>query len=283
MKIILSLLICLFLISFASSALVLSDVEQEVLYPGTEAEIKISLENTFDEDIKDAYLYLNQPKPTEFSFVGSSVASFGDIDEGDDQETTLTIKAPSTIEPGNYNLPFMMTFIMDTDKADQVVVEGTIGITVSSVRDLDYSITQEKNIIGTQGTVTLQIINKGFGDIKFVSVEVVPQDYNILSESKVYLGSISSDDFQTAEFDVIFSKKVSNFEAVVTYTDFENNKHSETLNMPIQVYTKEEALEIGLIKQNYTPWVVLVLVIVIVAWIVVRKILKRRRNKSREV
>ena len=63
--------------------------------------------------------------------------------------------------------------------------------------------------------------------------------------------------------------------------DFDNKDIVETINLPLKVYTKEQALELVLIQKSNTYRNVGIIVVVLVAWFLRRDIKNRRRNKMR--
>jgi len=262
-----------------ASAIVIKDISQDTLYPGTSANIKIILDNNLNDDAEDVSFSLNFASTgTSPNFVPVGSADFNDdeIKEDKSREFTITIKAASSIEPGIYNIPYTLSYKIGNN-ATPTIKTGTIGVTVNSKVSLDFSVLTEMPVIGEKGKITLKIVNKGFGQIKFVSVSVQPQGYTLLSENQVYIGSISSDDFETAAFDVIFTKPSERLIATVTYKDLENNDRVENVDISVPVYTREKALELGIITKNNTFMYVIIVAIVIVAWLIWRAIKKRRR------
>jgi hypothetical protein len=262
-----------------ASAIVVDDISQDKLYPGASANINIILDNNLNDDAEDVSFSLNFDSTTaspNFVPVGSADYDTDEIKEDKSREFTITIKAANSIEPGIYNIPYTLSYKIGSNNTP-VTKTGTIGLTVSSKVSLDFSVLTETPVIGEQGKVTLKIVNKGFGQIKFVSVSVQPQGYTLLSEDKVYIGSISSDDFETAAFDVIFNKQSSRLIATVTYKDLENNDMVNNVDIAIPVYTREKALELGIIQANNTWIYVLVAAILLVVWLIWRAIKKKRR------
>ena len=81
-------------------------------------------------------------------------------------------------------------------------------------------------------------------------VVIIPEGYTLLSESKVYLGTISSDDSQRESFTVVFDKQDPILTAQVTYKNFDNQLVTKIVNLPLTVYSKEEALKLGLVKPD---------------------------------
>ena len=277
-------------ISFSSAAVLVDSVNQGILYPGQEASLNVKVKNTFDKNIEDVSMNLifsgldstGKQILSQFSTVGSSSDNVDEIEDDEAESFNFKIKASSTTEPGEYTLPYILEYdeINSSNTTIRKQVTGTLGIRVNSKIILDFSVSQDKKVIGMKDKVSLKIINKGFGEIKFVSVKINPSVFTLLSDSKVYIGSIASDDFDTASFDAILGKNPS-LNAIVTYKDFENNDKTENINLPLTSYTQEEAIKLGIISKNNTPMIIGFVIVLVIIWIVYRMIRKRIRDKRR--
>jgi len=71
--------------------------------------------------------------------------------------------------------------------------------------------------------------------------------------------------------------------AVITYKDFDNTEKKEVLELPLKVYTKEEALKLGIIKTNKIGIYISIIVILIIIWFFIRRKNKLRRIKRNEL
>jgi hypothetical protein len=197
-----------------------------------------------------------------------------EISEDDTENFDFTIKASNGAKAGDYQIPYTINYNNATKK-------GTFTLTIEADPQLVYSVSADTPIVGSKGKVTLKIINKGLGDAKFVSVTLVPSGYTLLSDENVYIGTISSDDSQTENFQVIFTQQNPTLTAQVEYRDFDNSLVTKTINLPLTVYTQEQALKLGIISPNNTGTYVILTLIGIVAWVVVRKVRKKKRlNKA---
>lgn len=209
--------------------------------------------------------------------LGSSEDTFDEIREDKNKEMVFRIKASNSIEPGDYNLPYILIYKNENDT--KITKSGYIGISVNSKTRLDYIIGPEKPVIGMKDKLTLSIINRGLGEIKSVSIQIVPEGYSLLSEDKVFVGSISSDDFQSASFDVIYTKTNPNFVATIEYLDFENNEKIEQIRIHFEVYTKEQAIQKQIISKNNSLLIIIVVLILLIAFLIYRKIRRSRKIK----
>lgn len=255
-------------------ALTITDVQAPTLEPGKEGSLVIEVENDQDEDLQDVSLSLDL-SDLPLSSVGSSQDSFDEIDEDDEGRFSFILRASTDAVPANYNIPYTLTY-----SGLVAPKKGTIGVRITAKSSLDLSLSTETPVIGQQGKVSLKVINKGLADARFVSVTVQPEGYTLLSEEQVYIGTIDSDDFESASFDVIFNKERPTFLATLEYLDLDNKKVIQNVELPFKVYTLQKAQELGIIKKSSIGLYLMILVVIVILWLVYRSIRKRMRAKK---
>jgi len=282
-------LVCLYCLSFASALIV--DANYITIYAGEQGKVNLDIENNEGFDIEDitaqVILYTTLPDGTPmslpFTVIGSSEKDVDDIDDGDDDSVSFTLKASTDIVPGDYNIPYVIKYYNAEDDGNESIEKaGSFAIRVSAKTDLDFTVDVQGNaIVGQEGRISLEIINQGLGEIKSMSVELFPEGFELLSKNKVFVGTVSADDTDTASFDVLYKSTNPTLKAKVTYKDFDNQEHTETINLPFKVYTEEEALEKGLITKSNTGYYVIVIILILVIWFIWRKIRKARKNRRK--
>ncbi|MBU0760989.1 MAG: hypothetical protein KJ600_02775 [Nanoarchaeota archaeon] len=276
MKKIISILFLLALQLTFTSAVIINSIDTSEISPGGEGLIKIEIKNILDDNAKDIYLSLNF-EALQLIPIGTSTQSIDEIDEDDEEDFYFRIKASNDITPGDYKIPYTLSYEVDNEEKTH---SGTIGIKVSANPDLVFSIDTSSAIQNQQGRITFKLINKGFSDARFVSIKIFPDGYTLLSDDEEYIGEIQSDDFETANFDVIFKDLNADFVAIVEYKNFNNEKIIKNINLPIRVYSQEKALELGLIQKSKTTTYIITAVVIILVFIIWRSWKKRRRMKK---
>ncbi len=275
-------ILILYLISIFSFASALNvDSEYITVYPGEEGSIKIKVDNNFNYDIEDVSIALvldNVP----FTSVGSSEKQIDDLDSDDDDTATFVLRASTDAVPGDYDIPYVVTYTnAEMPNATSIQKTGKFGMRISAKTEIDFVVETKNAIVGQQGTVSLKIINKGLGEVKFISVEVTPQGYELISPPEVYLGKIDSDDSDSASYDAVFKSTNPTLTAKIDYKDFDNNNKSQSVNIPFKVYTDEEALQLGLIKKSNTGLYTGIIIVLLIVWFIWRRIKKsRKKNKN---
>jgi len=261
-----------------TSAMIINSVNQGKIFPGEETSLDLTIKNTINEDAEDVSLNLILTN-LAFITISGSERSADEIREDRERTFSFSIKSSQDISPGSYNIPYVLSYT----KANNEVVtkEGSIGVVVDADTELKFSTELENNVIGQKGKITLKIVNSGFGDVKFVNVKINPDGYTLLSSSSDYIGNIGSDDFETSNFDVIFNDDKPRLAGIVEYKDFNNKEVIENINIPINVYSKEEAIQLGVIKTNKIPIYVGILVFLIILFMVYRFI-RRKMKKNKK-
>jgi hypothetical protein len=249
------------------------------LYPGEEGRISIELKNNNNFDAEFVSLSLNLEK-IPFITVGSSEKSIDELDEEDKDKIVFNIKPSTSITPGDYEIPYILKYT-NSDTNVVFTKTGSFGIKINAKTELDFSVVPNNNILNQKGKITLKIINKGLGEVKFVSVQIFPQGYELFSSDTVYVGNIASDDSDSVSFDVFFKTLSPLIYAKINYKDLDNKDQIKTINIPVNVYTQEKAIELGLIKKSNNVFYLGIVLFLLVLWFVYRKIKKRNKKNGR--
>ena len=258
------------------SAVIVKSVFVDGLIPGGEGTIRMEIENNFEDDVTDVSLRLNLIN-TPFTPVGNSEFGVDELRNGEEEDFVFKIKAANDITPGDYQIPYIMEFKEDEEIRKR---EGTIGVMVQGTTELSFSISTNTPVIGKRGKIDLKIINKGFNDADFVSIKIFPAGFTLLSEDEIYVGTVDSDDFETATFDVIFNNERAKFVGVIEYRNFDNERIIENVEFPLIVYSEEKAIELGIVESNNLPIYLSSIVTLILVWILWRVWRRARRLKK---
>ena len=272
------LTLAIFLINLVSAVIV--DAEYVTLYPGEEGSVTLNIENNENFDIEDVRISLDL-SDVLFTSIGTSTKDTDDLDEDDDDSVRFTLRPSTDITPGDYDIPYAIKYTNSNDDTKNNTEQGSFGVRVSAKTDIDFSAeTRDVAILGKEGQISLEIVNRGLGEIKSVSVELFPQGFELLSSNKIFIGTIDSDDSDTAVFDVVYKSSNPTLSAKITYKDFDNMDQAETVDIPIKVYTQDQALQLGLIKKSNTIFYVLGILILLILWYVWKKIKKKRKKEE---
>ena len=101
--------------------------------------------------------------------MGGSEESIDEIKDGDTESVTFKLKASQDAKPGDYTIPYTLVYTIDDGNDTIIKEQGTIGVTIGAKTELDYSVESNNPVVGNKGKITVKVINRGFGDIKFAS------------------------------------------------------------------------------------------------------------------
>ncbi len=257
-------------------AVSIESVNVDILRPGETGKIIVDIENNFEDTAKNVVFEIDV-SGTPFNVVGSSSFGVNKIEEDDDERFAFGIRVSPTAEPGEYQIPYKLSYMIDNEKFSR---ENAIGVKIVTESIVEFGANAENAVVGERGTVEIKIINKGLGDLRFASVKIFPKGFTLVSDQEVYIGDVDSDDFEVASFDVLFAKQNVDAKVIIEYRDSENILVRENVELPLTVYNRENAFELGIIKKNNSILYVSIAVLIIVLWIVIRAIQKRRRLRN---
>ena len=259
------------------------DVSPSEIAPGGTAEITIDLKNNFDRTLSDIEVYL------DFSSENLPIAPYGsgaemsieEIRSDKSKTIVFSVIALSDAKPGVYKIPVMIRY---TDNGTDVKKSSLISLSVNA-KPMLYITTEDSILIKGQGNaLSIKIVNNGLSDVKLLTArlnEVI--GINMISQQEIYIGELSSDNFDSAEFRIFVSDNapgILNMPVELRYRDAANNELKETKNLGINAYSKEEAISLGLIKRSNTFAIIITIAVLILAYILYRIIRKRRRQKA---
>jgi len=243
----------------------------EKVLPGDHVELKITLENVGNDDVRDVLVALDLSQVPFAPLRSSSEKIIDRIRDGDEETVLFELVALPDASSQIYKIPVRISY-NETSKSSLISLE------VSAEAKLDVIMEDSEIIkVNDQGAVTLKFINNGLTQIKFLKVTL--QDsmyYEILSPKTLYIGEVDVDDFETEEFVIISKAKNPRLVLNLEYTDSNNNEFRETRDISLNVYTLEEAKHLGLVKGNFSSFWIIIVVIVIA--FVLYRIFKRKKN-----
>ena len=248
-KIILLLLAMLFTSSAYANSITISSVTSRpsTIEPGGRIDISVSLDNQGDKDIMDISVSLDLSSSNlPFIPIGSAAKKvIKEIEEDESGRIEFTLMSSPDAKPDTYKIPIIVSY----KNGDETVEEkSVIGLIIEAVPLLEAAVEESEIFkVGQAGHVTVRFVNKGLGDVKFLSAELEKSaDYNILSVNTIYVGNIEPDDFETASFKLVFKRRVGQLPLRVEYKDNKNKLFEQTFNLNFPIYSEQEAIELGL-------------------------------------
>lgn len=233
-------------------------ISPEEIVPGGQATISLVMENTATTTARDISVRLDMAG-SYLTPIGSTSEKRVAILQGGNQEiVSYSVRADANAEPGSYKIPLRISF--KDNKNREYTLNDTIGFLVGSQPDVTITTDYAQIFQGSgTGTIGIKIINKGFTDIKFVTVAINETgDFDVDSSAEYYIGNLDSDDFEVADFTLSVKNKNAermSIPVTITFKDTNNKEYTMTSSMDVRVLPAQK---------SQTGWIVPVVVVLIV-------------------
>lgn len=246
----------------------------ETVLPGNEISIDLSVKNAGENSIENIIVALDLSQVPFAPIESSNEKAIGKLEDRGHKDLHFKARALPDAEPSIYKIPVLITYNGAT-KISLISIEVGADTALDVVLDRSEIIT-----VNDQGKVSLKFINNGLAEIKFLKITLLESPfYKIVSPDIVYIGSVDVEDFQTEEFMIIPSVEDPILALQLDYRDSHNREFSRTKLMKLNVYSEEEAKELGLVKpQSIFSFAGMAALAGIAGYMVYRRIKKRRKN-----
>jgi len=274
-------LIMLLVVSSIVSAVNIENVNSVEIEPGKTSVISISIKNDHGFDVEDVSIILDLSEELPIApYYTSAEVFIGKLDEGDEESVSFDIIASANAAVGLYKIPVLISY--SDEENESYTKTDFISVLIKSVPKLDLSLDDPNYVVGSKATLSVKLVNFGLSDIKFLKVKILnSQFYNVISPREIYVGDLDSDDFDNIDFDINFDYPLPtkvNLPINVEYYDSNNNYYNERIDLEIPIYSKEQAMDLGLMERPNFSWIVIT--IIVVALFIGYKIRKKRKKRK---
>lgn len=269
----------------------------ESIVPGTKTKVSFVLENLADNPLMDIKLNLEVltevSTATAVTFRELPFTPLGSGNEktlkrlftGESSEISFDIFTDADADSKVYKVPYTLTY--SDSSGTNFTREGIVGLLVESEPDVSVNI--DKTDIysaGAKGTVEIKLVNKGFSDIKFLDVRLESgADFEILSNSEVYIGKLDSDDYETAEYTIMVSKDAKDqiiLPLKIEYRDANGHLFKKDIPLELTLFSGSELKQRTNGKGSSTAIWLILIILIVVGVLVYRKIRKNRKKKEQK-
>lgn len=234
--------------------------------PGEESILKFTLQNNAITTIRDIIVKLdfNNVPITPLRSTNERRVAF--INTNDAITLNFDIIADADAASKPYKIPLNITFY--DILGNKLIRESTIGILVDSPPQIQFDLEETEVFTkGGKGKVIISASNIGPSDIKFLSMELKEsRDYTLLSNKRIYVGNLDSDDFETAEFELVARRK-TNREGIdllleVTYKDAFNKETVHQEIIKLDIFSSLKAKRYGLIPSGNLANIIIYIIVI---------------------
>ena len=237
--------------------------------PGSSNSMDLRLENLADGQVKNVQVNLDfGSDDLPLASKGSSQKNVVSIEPGETRNISYTLDIDESAENGVYKLPIDITF--ENEAGTQFNQSASTSVNIGGEPRLRAGLNSEEPLRdGETREVTFRLVNQGYGSAEFVSLELEETDVvEVIGSNDEYIGSMDSDDFQTASFQVNVDAETESverdevdFPVRINYSD-SMGERAVTQNVSAELYTQEEIQRYGLGNTgNPLPLILIILVV----------------------
>jgi hypothetical protein len=256
-------------------------ISPKTVVPGKSSAITLEIKNNGERTINDVLVSLDLSQVPFAPFDSAGSANIDEIKKDRIKSVNLEIIALNNAASGIYKIPVQISYNEDTVMKTS---QSLISVSVNSEPVLSVDIEDRLLLKGQENQVSFKIVNKGLSDAKFLEAGLGTSNfYKILSSKNIYIGDLSSNDFDSAQFNIFINANAQNtinMPVTLKFRDPLNNEYTQEFTVQIRAYSTQEATSLGLIKQSYTSYIILMIIILIIIIIIYRRFSKRRKLKK---
>ena len=264
--------------------LAITGVESKEVSPGEITNLKIKLRNEADSYLRDVNIKLNISGSTFLPINSTEDRKIYLIESKEEKTADFNLLVSPNAGCGPYKI---LTYISYYDSAG-VYYTKTNYVTLIVTAKPEITVNIDKSGIltaGQTGVVSLNIINKGLMDLKFLTISLKPDGYEVLSPSDVYIGALDSDDYDTADFRIHTPEngKEIPLKIELTYKDANNKEYSDEPVVNLRLYTQEELKNYNLVPDTTgTTNIIIFIILLLIGYWVYKKLKKSSYFSSKK-
>ncbi len=245
----------------------------EQVAPGSEVLLNIRLSNVASFELKNIEVSLDLSKTPFSPIKGVDKETVNQLIRNSIVTKQINLIVDSNAEAGVYKIPLKLNYF--DEFGTKYSKDAVISIKIGSTPRIEISQESSKLIIGEKSEATIKLVNNGLTKIKLLTINLEAINTELISSNNIYLGDLDVDDFQTIDVELFSQNNGASLTLKLNFKDANNNDFSETVNIPLKVYSREEAKKIGIIQESNSFIYMLILVVALLAYFVYRKIKRK--------
>ena len=260
----------------------------EVAVPGEDIELKLIVKSLSSSQIRDVKLSLNIEDTATTTYYFAPIGSANEqvietIGANQEKEVTFTLATSPDTPIDVEKIPLTMTYY--DDEGTEYIKNYIVG--VKMYEEPSYSFALEEKTIYKElqkGKVTFSIADIGKTNLNYLEIELMEQPlyYTILSNNKVYIGNLESDDFDTAGFEIYSEDSLAGklpLKVKIRYKDDYGKYFEQTEEINVELYNKQQLTKYGLETPAGAGMIINVMLLIIVTVFWVSMIMNLAKNK----
>ncbi len=249
-------------------------IEPREVRPGNGMKATMSVKNNAPNALKDIVVKIDLTADAPLAPVGGGTERrVASLAPGGVAEVVFEAIVLPDAAPKIYRIPVKISY--GDELGGAYSKEELLSVVVSDSPRITVGL-ESTTIIrsGSQGKVTLKIVNGGLAEAKFLRVTIPEANgFETLSPHEAYIGTLNSDDYETAEFALFVNQTEAKsilLPVEIEFVDALNREVSQTAAVHIRLYSEEEISAMGLEQKAGLSVFVVVVVVAVAAYLAYR-------------
>jgi hypothetical protein len=256
--------------------------------PGKFVTVYLKAENPGGDAIKDAYFLLEPSYPFSFQPGETATRDVNTMGPGEQFLLQYNLLVDKNALEGTYTQYLKLCF--DSNCTSFAKTSFDISVQPGGTPNIEASLESSDTFSGGKtGTVTLQVINRGALNTKYMITELKRGDeFDLISPPRIYIGELTSDDSQTVDYKIYIKAGIAankttaiKLPLLVEYSDANDKEYSQVYYVPLTVYSMEDLTKLNLVpNQNAMYRQILMVIIGLAAAYMIYKWYKKKKSSS---
>jgi hypothetical protein len=256
--------------------------------PGKFVTLYLKAENPGGDEIKNAYFLLEPNYPFSFQSGETATRDVSTLGPGEQFLLQYNLLVDKNALEGSYTQYLKICF--DTNCTSFAKTSFDISVQPGGTPSIEASLESSDTFSGGKtGTVTLQVINRGSLNTKYMITELKQGDeFDLISPPRIYIGELTSDDSQTVDYEIYIKAGIAankttaiKLPLLVEYSDANDKEYSQVYYVPLTVYSMEDLTKLNLVpNQNAMYRQILMAIIGLAAVYMIYKWYKKKKSTS---
>lgn len=235
--------------------IVLTNYDPSPAQPGQYVKLYLKAENSGGSVLNDATFQLQPTYPFSLKPDENATRYMSSIGAQEEVLLEYNLYVDKNAVAGTYTM--YIKLCLDSSCASYLRTPFDVSVRTGGTPKIEVGLESSDNFGGgTKGALTLHTVNRGLLDVKFLSLELQTTDqFIILSAPHTYIGELKSNDFETVEYTIFVKKNVAvsqsetiKLPVLIEYSDANDKEYAETQEASLNVYSKTDMIDLGLVK-----------------------------------
>lgn len=241
--------------------------------PGSQLALSLRLDNVASFDLRNIDVSIDLSKVPFSPIKGVDKDNFNQLSRNSRVTKQINLIVDPEAQAGIYKIPLKVSYL--DEFGAKYFKESLISIKIGSVPKIEISQESSKLVVGQKSEATIKLVNNGLTKIKLLTINLEAVNAELVSSASVYLGDLDVDDFQTFDVELFTGSQGPVLVLKLDFKDANNKDFSETVNVPLKIYSRDDAKRLGIVQESNAFIYVIIIIVVLIIYFVYRK-LKRK-------